>query len=91
MAAAAKVELPLNQDKTAAVLAELRRPADLKELRTSQRLTADHPTEQTSGMSVFSQVALSEVLVRAHIAKPRLLNACHVSAHSIPERKQSLR
>lgn len=89
MATAAKVELPLNQDKTAAVLAELRRPTDAKELRSSQRSIADHPTEQSSGMSVFSQVALSEVLVRAHIAKSRLLTVCHVCAHSIPERKHS--
>ncbi|KAL3133020.1 hypothetical protein ABBQ38_006929 [Trebouxia sp. C0009 RCD-2024] len=75
MAAAAKVELPLNQDKTAAVLAELRRPADLKELRTSQRLTADHPTEQTSGMSVFSQVALSEVLTDDLEVEPKQAKA----------------
>ena len=63
MANAAKAELPLKQDKTAAVLAELRRPTQDKELKTLPRASADRPSDQTSGISAFSQAPVSELLV----------------------------
>lgn len=62
MANATKVELPLNQDKTAAVLAELKRPTD-DELKTSQRLSSGRPTDKASTISAFSQAPVSELLV----------------------------
>jgi len=52
------------KDKTAAVLAELRRPAGDDEIRKSARVSADDPAEQTSGISAFSQIPVSELLVR---------------------------
>jgi len=52
------------KDKTAAVLAELRRPAGDDEIRKSARVSADDPAEQTSGVSAFSQIPVSELLVR---------------------------
>lgn len=76
IATAAKVELPLNQDKTAAVLAELRRPTDTNELRKSQRMSSDQAAEQTSGMSVFSQAAVSEILVSVLAARVHEVLCC---------------
>lgn len=62
MANATKVELQLNQDKTAAVLAELKRPTD-DELKTLQKLPSGCPTDNTSAISAFSQAPVSELLV----------------------------
>ncbi|DBA97213.1 TPA: hypothetical protein ACH3X1_014965 [Trebouxia sp. C0004] len=53
----------LKKDKTAAVLAELRRPAGDDEIRKSARVSADDPAEQTSGISAFSQIPVSELLI----------------------------
>ncbi|DBA70449.1 TPA: hypothetical protein ACH3X2_011857 [Trebouxia sp. C0005] len=50
------------KDKTAAVLAELRRPAGDDEIRKSARVSADDPAAQTSGISAFSQVPVCELL-----------------------------
>lgn len=64
LANAAKAEMPLNQDKTAAVLAELRRPTDDNELKKSQRVSSDRPTDKISGISTFNQAPVSELLVK---------------------------
>lgn len=56
------MELPLNQDNTVAVLAELKRPTD-DELKTSQRLSSDRPADKASAISAFSQAPVSELLV----------------------------
>lgn len=56
--------ISLKEDKTAAVLAELRRPAGDDEIRKSARVSADDPAAQTSGISAFSQIPVSELLVR---------------------------
>ena len=77
LANAAKAELPLNQDKTAAVLAELRRPTDDNELKKSQRVLSDCPTDKINGISTFSQAPVSELLVKPHV--PRVLSACFTS------------
>lgn len=63
LANVAKVKLPLDQDKTAAVLAELRRPTDDNELKKSERVSSDCPTDKISGISAFSQAPVSELLV----------------------------
>ncbi len=52
------------KDKTAAVLAELRRPAGDDAIRKSARASADDPAAQTSGISAFSQIPVSELSVR---------------------------
>ena len=52
------------KDKTAAVLAELRRPDGNDEIRKSARVSADDPAALTSGISAFSQIPVSELLVR---------------------------
>ncbi len=54
----------LKEDKTAAVLAELRRPSGTSDLKRSTRTSADQPAQQTSGMSAFSKTPVSELLVR---------------------------
>ena len=56
--------IAFKEDKTAAVLAELRRPAGDDEIRKSARVSADDPAAQTSGISAFSQIPVSELLVR---------------------------
>ena len=63
MAHVSESDLPLNQDKTAAVLAELRRPTEDRCVKILQRVSADCATSQTSGISAFSQAPLSDLLV----------------------------
>ncbi len=74
------------KDKTAAVLAELRRPAGDDEIRKSARVSADDPAGQTSGISAFSQIPVSELLVRLqHMCILYLSNAA--VAISVPVRQ----
>ena len=59
----AKIDTSLSKDKTAAVLAELRRPGGSEKTTSSAGVSADHPVEQTSGISAFSQIPVSELSV----------------------------
>ena len=69
-----KSDASVNQDKTAAVIAELRRPTADKDIKKSTGVSAGQPAEQTSGISAFSQTPVSELLVRLYTSCSPLPN-----------------